>query len=183
METKLVKDLMVPLDKYGVVSQDDTIHDAILKFEEAMKNRDRGRQPFRAVLVTDEKNNVVGKLGQFAFLKALEPHHTVLSDMSKLSSSGASEEFISSVSEDYQFFRGDLSLLCSRAGHTKVKEVMHPATESIDENVSLSEAITKIVKWETLSVLVTRKGKVIGLLRLDDVCQEVAEWIKSSCGK
>jgi CBS domain-containing protein len=183
MEAKLVKDLMVPLDRYGVVSQDDTLHEAIRKFEEAMKKRDRRRQPFRAVLVTDEKNNIVGKLGQLAFLRALEPHHSVLSDMSKLSSSGASKEFISSVSQDYQFFRGDLTLLCSRAGHTKVKEVMHPATESIDENVTLSEAITKIVMWETLSVLVTRKGKVVGLLRLDDVCQEVAEWIKSSCGE
>ena len=145
MEAKRVKDLMVPLDRYGIVSQDDTLREAIRKFEEALKKRDRSRPPFRAVLVTDEKNNIVGKLGQLAFLKALEPHHTVLSDMSKLSSSGASEEFISSVSKDYQFFRGDFTLLCSRAGHTKVKEVMHPATESIDEEISLSEAIAKIV--------------------------------------
>ena len=97
METKLVKDLMVPLDRYGVVSQDDTLYEAIRKFEEAMKKRDRRRQPFRAVLVADEKNSIIGKLGQLAFLKALEPHHSILSDMSKLSSSGASEEFISSV--------------------------------------------------------------------------------------
>ncbi len=182
MKAKRVMDLMVPLDSYGIVSQDDTLREAIRKFEEAMKKRDRSRQPFRAVLVTDEKNNIVGKLGQLAFLKALEPHHSILSDMSKLSSSGASEEFISSVSQDYQFFRGDFTLLCTRAGHIKVRDVMHPVAESIDENISLSEAITKIVMWETLSVLVTREGKVIGLLRLDDVCQEVAEWIKSSCG-
>lgn len=183
MEAKRVKDLMVPLDRYGVVSQDDTLHEALRKFDQAMKKRDRRRQPFRTVLVTDEKNNIVGKLGQLAFLKALEPHHAFLSDMSKLSSSGVSEEFISSVSQDYQYFRGDFTLLCSRAGHTKVKEVMHPATESIDENISLSEAIAKIVMWDTLSVLVTRKGKPIGLLLLDDVCQEVAEWIEDSCGK
>ena len=89
METKRVKDLMVPLDEYGVVPQDATLIDAILKYEEAMKKRDRSRQPYRAVLVVDNKGQVIGKLGQLAFLKALEPQHHALSDISRLPGAGA----------------------------------------------------------------------------------------------
>jgi len=179
MNERRVKDIMVPIDRYGVVSQDATLLDAILKYDEAMKKRDRRRQPFRAVLVVDDKGQVIGKLGQLAFLKALEPQHHVLSDISKLSGSGVSEQFMASIMKHYQFFQEDLAHLCFRARNIKVKDVMHPITESIDENASLGEAIYRIVLWETLSVLVTRGKDVVGLLRLDDLCQEVAEKMKS----
>lgn len=178
MNEKRVKDLMVPLDHYGLVSQDDTLLDAVLKLEEAQKKRDRRRQPFRAVLVVDDKGKVIGKLGQLAFLKALEPQRNVLGDMSKLANAGVSEQFISSVMSHYRFFQEDLTSLCNRARNIKVKEVMHPVAESIDENASMGEAISKIIMWQTLSVLVTRGKEVIGLLRLSDLCQEVAEYMK-----
>ena len=178
MAEKCVKDIMLLLDRYGVVSQDSTLLDAIMKYEEAMRKRDRSRQPFRAVLVVDNDGRIIGKLGQLSLLKALEPQHHTLSDISKLSGAGVSEQFMASIMKHYQFFQKDLPHLCSRARDIKVKDMMHPITESIDENASLGEAIYKIVLWDTLSVLVTRGKQVVGLLRLDDLCQEVAEQMK-----
>jgi len=100
--------------------------------------------------------------------------------MSKFSSSGVSEQFISSVMQHYRFFEGDISSLCARASNVKVRDMMHRVEEFIEENASLSEAIYKLVLYDTLSILVTRKGKVVGLVRLDDVCQEVASLIKEA---
>jgi predicted transcriptional regulator len=82
--------------------------------------------------------------------------------------------------QHYRFFEGDISGLCARARSVKVRDMMHPVEEFIDEDASLSEAIYKLVLYDTLSVLVTRKGKVVGLVRLDDVCQEVAQLIKEA---
>lgn len=179
MDEKRVKDLMVPLDQYGLVSQDATLLEAIQVLQEAQKKRDRGRQPFRAVLIIDDNKKVIGKLGELAFLKALEPKRTVLGDIRKLSSAGVSEQILDTVMSHYQFFQDKLSNLCFRARDIKVKDVMHPVTESIDENTSLCEAISKIILWDTLSVLVTRKGEMVGLLRISDICQEVAEQMKA----
>lgn len=179
MHTKVVKDIMVPLNEYGIVNEDEKLLNAILVFDRALKKRNRRRQPHRAVLVVDKKGKVVGKLGQLAFLKALEPQHNILTDMSKLSSAGVSEQFIASVTKHYQFFQEDLRGLCARARDIKVKDVMHPVTEHIDENASLGEAIYKVVTWETLSVLVTSGEEIVGILRLSDLCQEVAEYMKS----
>lgn len=178
MNTKRVKDIMVPLDRYGIVPQNATLLDAVTVYEEAMKKRDRTRQPFRAVLVVDDEGRIIGKFGQLAFLRALEPQHNILSDMSKLSGSGVSEQFMASIMKHYQFFQEDLPHLCRRATTVRVKDFMHPIEESIDESATLGEAIFKIVLWETLSILVTRGKKVVGLLRLDDLCQEVAEQMK-----
>lgn len=179
MDEKCVKDLMVPLDRYGLVSQDATLLEAIQTLQEAQKKRDRNRQPFRAVLIFDGNKKVIGKLGEFAFLKALEPKRTILGDVSKLSSAGVSEQIISTVMDHYDFFQDKLSNLCFRARNIKVRDVMHPITESIDENTLLCEAITKIIMWDTLSVIVTREGEIIGLLRISDICQEIAEHMEA----
>ena len=179
MNEKLVKDMMVPLDRYGLVSQEATLFEAILILQEAQKKRDRSRQPFRAVLIIDNNKKVIGKLGELAFLKALEPKHGLLGDVNKLTNAGVSEQYINTIMSHYKFFQDKLSNLCYRARDIKVKDVMHPITESIDENTILCEAISKLILWDTLSVLVTRAGEIVGLLRISDICQEVAEQMKA----
>jgi CBS-domain-containing membrane protein len=178
MNDKCVKDIMVPLDAYPTVSQEATLIEAVLKFEDAQKRRDRSRQPYRAILVVDENGKVIGKLGQLAFLKALEPKQNILGDMGKLAVAGVSSEFIKSMMEHFRFFQDDLSYLCQRARYVKVREIMQPVTDSIDENASMGEAISRLVALQTLSILVSRGTEIIGLLRLSDVCQEVAEQMK-----
>ena len=57
---------------------------------------------------------------------------------------------------------------------------MVPISESIDENESLSVAIHQLVVSHVQSLTVTREGKTIGVLRLSDVFQAVADVIRSS---
>jgi CBS domain-containing protein len=178
MDSKIVKDLMVPLDDYAVVSPESTLLEAIVALDQAQKSLPVGRQPHRAVLVADDKKKVVGKIGQLAFLKALEPKYNMLGDLSRLSRAGLSPTFISSMMENFQFFQENLNDLCRRAAYVKAKDVMHPVTESIEENASLHEAIHKIIMNQTLSLLVTRGDKMVGLLRLSDLFDEVAKQMK-----
>jgi len=175
MDNKRVEDLMVPLDKSAVVSQEATLLDAVLALDEAQKKMLPDKHRHRAVLVVDDSKQVVGKIGQHDFLKALEPKYGVIDDLEKLSSAGVSSQFISSTMRHFQFFQDNLSNLCERASSLKAKEVMQPVSESIDENDSLREAIHKIVILQTLSLLVTRKGEVIGLLRRSDLFEEIAK--------
>jgi len=179
VKSKKVRDLMVPLELCAVVSEDATLLEAVVAIEEAHERRDRRRQPLRAVLTVDSNGKIVGKLGQLAFLKALEPRRDFLRDTNKLASAGVSEQLISSVMDHHRFFQDNLSDLCLRASRQPVKDFMHPVSESIDENAPLGEAISRIIELECLSITVTRDEKVIGLLRLSDLCQEVAEYMKN----
>ena len=178
MDSKCVKDLMVPLNEYAVVSQEATLLEAILTLEEAQRKLPSGRQRHRAVLVVDDNNKVIGKIGQLAFLKALEPKYNLLGDLGKLSRVGVSQDFISSMMEHFRFFQDSLTDLCKRGQTIMVKDVMHPLTENIDENDSLSEAIHMIVILQTLSLMVTRENEVVGLLRLSDLFEEVTKQVK-----
>jgi predicted transcriptional regulator len=174
MHKKLVKDLMVPIAQYAVVTDDMTLYDAFNELRKALKNLPPGRQPYRAVLVVDNEKRVVGKIGQLAFLKALEPKYNDLGDLGLLSRAGVSSGFISSMMEQYRFFQDNLEDMIKKARKIKASEAMHPVTESIDENANLGEALHKIVMWQTLSIIVTSGTKAVGLLRLSDLFEEVS---------
>jgi CBS domain-containing protein len=180
MDSRRVKDLMVSLDQCPLVSEDATLREAVLALEEAQKNLPAGRQPYRAVLLIDDKKRIVGKIGQLAVLRALEPRYDVIGDLESLSAAGVSEEFVSSMMEHYRFFQEQLADLCSRSGRLLAKEVMRPVKQCIDEEAALPEAIHKLVIWQTLSILVTRKTEVVGLLRLSDLFDAITAQLKAA---
>ncbi len=183
MDQKTVKDLMVPLEDYPVVPEGATLLDAIKALEAAQQHLPPGRQPHRAVLVEDGNKRIVGKVGQLAFLKALEPKYNILGDLETLARAGIRPDFISSAMEHYQFLQDNLSDLCWHGRSICVRDVMRPVTEHIPETASLREGIHQIIMLQTLSILVTRGTEVVGLLRLSDLFEEVARQMKEEPGE
>ncbi len=53
----------------------------------------------------------------------------------------------------------------------------NPAKMKIDENATINEAIHKMVMWQTLSIIVSRGEKVVGILRLSDLFDHIAKYI------
>jgi CBS domain-containing protein len=177
METRKVKDIMLELSEYAVVSPEATLFEAMMALGSAQKRLQPGRQPHRAVLVVDDDCKVVGKLGHQGFLRALEPKYDQLESLTQLSGGSISEDFIKSMMEDLRFWQTGLQEISRRVRTVKMKEVMRPVTESIDENAPLSEAIHMLIMCGTLSILVTRNSTVVGILRLSDVFDEAVKAI------
>ena len=109
-----VRDLMVPIDEYPAVSEQATLVEAIRVFNAAQKNLAPGRQPYRAVLVRDDQNRVVGKLGQMAFLRALEPRRNLLKNVQGLDRAGVNAGYIDSIMANYRLFEETFSDMCLR---------------------------------------------------------------------
>lgn len=172
---KKVGQVMVPLEKYAVVSEDSNLRDAILSLREAQKNLPQGREPCRAVLVSNKNGKIVGKIDQFVFVKHLGSSTSVAGQISQLDRYGVHSDSISSVIENIRFLQEGYLNLCRKARSIRAKEVMQPVTQSISENAPLQEAIEKMGNWQAISMLVTQGGSVVGILRLSDVFQELAE--------
>jgi CBS domain-containing protein len=180
MNDKKVKDLMVPLDEYPVVEMNATLLDVVNALDEGQKRLPAGKQPYRAVLVVDDQGKTVGKIGQLAFLAALEPKYNLVGDLDKFQTAGLSPELVSLVMDHYRFFEDSLADLCQRRSGLKAADAMHPLSESVEESASIFEAIHKIVMWQQLSLLVTRGDEVVGLIRLSDLYDEVALRMRTS---
>lgn len=178
MNQTRVKDIMVPLDDYAVVPPEATLRDAVVALDRAQKHVPPGRQPHRAVLVKDKQGRIIGKVGQLAFLKGLEPNYEHSIDTDALERAGVGDGLITAMREHTKYFEESLDDVCAHAATTKVGAILQPFEESIDENALLGEAVHKIVQWQRLSLLVTRGEQVVGIVRLSDLFDTIATKIK-----
>jgi CBS domain-containing protein len=181
MENKKVKDLMIPCHAYPTVNENADLMQAIKILEDFQQNLPEKAHPYRAVLVVDENNKVIGKVGHFAFLKALEPKYGSLQDFEKLSKANLSDDFISSLMDNFSFWQDNFLDICKKVKHIKIKDIMHPVTERIDENASLLEAMHKIIMWGSLSILVSSGDKIVGLIRISDIYNYITQYIRNNC--
>ena len=179
MNYKKVKELMLPIDDYATVDEDSSLQDAVITLDEAQARVPQGLQPYREVLVVNKQGKIIGKLGHLSFLRALEPKYDLVGDLPTISRAGLSSSFITSMIENLRLWQTDLLDVCRQAKNVRVKDVMHPVTENIDEDATISEAIHKMIMWQTLSILVTREDELVGILRLSDLYNEIANIIKT----
>ena len=180
MQDKQVKDIMLPLSEYAVVGEHTTLADALLALEEAQAKLPKERQHNRAVLVKNKTGKIVGKIGHLGFLKALEPKYNTLGNVEQLSRAGINPQFVEMMLDNLSFWQDDLDIVCRRALTIKMKEIMTPVTENIDENSSLTQAIHHMIMWQALSILVTRTNEVVGILRLSDLFDKVSNLIRAT---
>lgn len=180
MNNRRVEDLMVPLSEYAVVSGKATLAQAVAALDASQKHVGPDRQPHRAVLVVDDNNRIIGKIGQLALLKALEPRYHAVDEDDTLARAGVSHQQLSSLREHSQFFQDNLNDLCEQAALKNVQVVMHKAEEAIDARATLGEAMHRLIVAQVLSLLVTRGGQVIGVLRLSDLADEAMKIIRAA---
>ncbi len=192
METPAVKDLMVPLSDYATVSEDATLHDAVLSLEKTLEEYKVSPDRHRAVLILDKNNKVIGKLSQLDVLRALEPKYDQMGDSKPLSSIalsrfGFSSRFLRTMIDQFQLWEEPLPEICKKAGKQNVKIFMYAPTEGeyVDENANLNTAIHQLVMGHHQSLLVTRgqEKEIIGVLRLTDVFRSIRLIIKDVMGE
>ena len=181
-----VKDLMVPLDEYAVVYEGATILDAIETLEKAQEGwYEQGRHRHREVLICDLSRKIVGKLGQFDVIMALEPKYRSKQGedaISHTSAAGLSPEILHEMSSWYSLWEEPYALRCAKASDKKVKDYMRipRSDEYIKEDDSMEMAIHQMIMGHHHSLLVTKGGSIVGVLRLIDVFQETTSLCKAS---
>ena len=171
MENYTVKDLMVPLSEYATVREGSTLFEAVQALEKAQEEFDHTKYRHRGVLIMNDKGVVIGKLSHLDALRAIEPQLDDINGIQSLSNFGFSGKFVRNLSNQKRLQAEPLKDLCSRAQQLKVEDFMQATLEGqfIDEGDSLDLAIHQLVFGNHLSLLVTKKEKIVGILRLADV--------------
>jgi CBS domain-containing protein len=180
MTKRTVKELALPLDYYAVVLEDATLLDAVTALEKAQEKLPAGRQPHRAVLVSNRQGAIIGKIDQAGFLRSLEPKYNMLGDPQMMTRAGVRPDLITSMMDHYQLFQDNFRDICMRGRLIIVKDVMRRGIERISEDASLGEAIHQLVMYQTLSLLVMRNDQAVGVLRLSDMYDEIATEMKKA---
>lgn len=180
MEKYVIKDLMVPISEYATVSEGATLFDAYLALEKAQEEYDHNKYRHRAILVLDKDRRVIGKIGQLDVLRALEPKNEQEELFEDIRKFAFSDKFILSLREERLMQKEPLADICRKAGQIKVEDLMRTPTEGefIEETASFDTAIHQLVRGSHMSLLVTRGGDIIGILRLTDVFAAIFHTMK-----
>jgi CBS domain-containing protein len=181
MENTKVKDLMVPLAEYVCVSEEATLYEAVLALIDARTKAVGQVHPHRAVLVCDKTGRVVGKLGYLDVLRSLEPHYSELSDLKRVSGFGLSAEFMKSMMNKYDLWKAPLEDLCHKATQVKLSSIVADPLEGefVEEDATLDKAVHQMIMGHHQSLLVTSEDRIVGILRLSDVFDEVTRRMKA----
>ncbi len=180
MQNIKVKEMMVPIKDYATVSEHATMYDAVLALEKAQEEYDQDQYRHRAILVFNNKNEIVGKVSQLDLLMALEPNYKKLIDKNALSHTGYNLDYIESFSRA-GLWRKPFDEICGKAAAMEVKSFMYTPEEGefIDQESEMNEAVHQLIIGKHHSLLVTNGEAIVGVLRLTDVFKMVCERIKS----
>ena len=184
MHTLTVRDLAVPKDKYATISADSTLGQAVRRLQEAQdkaRREDPVRHRDRAILVLDENGEIIGKLSMLNVMRGLLPRYDKYRG-SRTSSKGATRvgsarTFIDAMERDAGLWKKPLANLVEKAASIRVRDLIRPFAENefIDEDASLDKALHQLITGRYQSLLVTRAGAIIGILRLTDIYDELSE--------
>ncbi len=172
MKNYLVKDLMVPISEYATVPVGTPLIEAIHVLERAQDAFTSSKYQHRAIIVLDHNGQVVGKISQMRALKAIEPQLDFSDELEEIRKFKFSEDYIIQLRDKYRA-RGKIikEETLREAAAKKVEEFMQMPTpgEFVDEDCTLDAAIHRLIAGTHLSLLVTKEGKIIGILRISDV--------------
>ena len=174
-----VRSCMLPLAEYATVRSGSTIREALVALEKAQLGLTLVRHQHRAVLVIDRSGRVLGKLTHWALLRCLVPAELGREERDTLERAGLPEQFLAPIEAGAASVRPSLERMCREAARMRVDDAMVPASDSVDEDASVNEAIERMVRVRQQSLLVTRDGTVVGVLRLSDVFEVVADAIRA----
>jgi CBS domain-containing protein len=171
LKEQLVKDLMVPLSEYATVSKDATLAEAVMALKESQEEYDPSKYRHRAILVYDEKKDIIGKIDMTSMLRALEPKYDEMISDKRPMHLGFTRQFQKAMLNQLQLWEAPLKDICKKAASIKVGNFMIVPEEGeyVEKEASLNEAIHQLVMGHHQSLLVTDGKKIVGILRLTDV--------------
>jgi CBS domain-containing protein len=175
---------MVFFEEYASIHQDANLFEAVLALEKAQEEfrRPEAQYPHRAILVYDDDGKIVGKLSQLDIMRALEPKYRMAASGQdgRIMASGFSQDFLRAMARQFALWDKPLSDICKKATEMKAKNCMYIPEEGeyVKADDTLALAMHQLVMGHHQSLLVTRGGSIVGILRLTDVFSQIVETMK-----
>ena len=175
---KRVIEFTIPLDEYSKIHHDSCLLDALIQLETSRQNLYNKRHCKHPLLVVDDNNRVIGKIGPICCLRAINPSFNI--DFDDIEIIKSVEEFHSEFLE--YIICKQIFEICIQtekkdlAKEIKIINIMYPILDSVDGEYSIIFAINKIIGLNTLSLPVTMKSEVVGLIHLFDLYNEISRF-------
>lgn len=171
MVTKSAGDLMIPLEKYPNIPHWFSLRQAVAEIENSVLDVGGRKSLPRALLVLDEKHQLLGIVRRRDILRVLKPKF-----LQNISVSHRKKLFDIEVDPglaDISF--GKDNKIIQKQAEQLVSKVMHPIVATVNYDDHLGKIIFLMISKDLNLLPVLRDQKVVGVVRSVDVFHEVAE--------
>jgi len=169
---KTVAEVMIPLEYYTTLTEENTVHDAIEKlkasFSAKVSTSRLMETGHRSVLVLDENGEAKGMVAILDLLFAIMPAYL----------SAPKPSMADSMQYSTMFWSGMFNREVRQLAVKKIKDVMSPVPISIDADANLMEAAYMMVDKKERRLVVMSKGAVVGIIREQDLFFEIEKVIR-----
>jgi CheY-like chemotaxis protein len=166
-EEKTVFDVMIPIEDYTVLNENQTIKDAIDRLAESFASKISTSRIMetghRSVLVFDDKGKVQGILAIADLLEGIMPAYL----------NAPKPSTADSIQYSPLFLRGMFTRETRNLAKKKIRDLMSPAPLTIDGSANLMEASHMMVSNKARRLAVERSGEVVGVIREQDLFFEM----------
>ena len=177
---KLVKDLMVPAEECATVRQEVTVGEALQKFKGMGEGQIGARESseWGALLVVDQGNRAIGKLGRTDIVMSLDPGYRRRGDSSAIAhtaTAGLTPALLRSLLHRYSAWNESFETRCQSVLVLTVEECMcqPSSSECVMDSDLLEVAVHKLTMSHHQSLLVVGTQGIAGILNLCDVFKEI----------
>lgn len=164
-------DIMIPIEEYTTIRANQTISEGInsLKksFETAVSTSRIMETGHRSILVFDHQRELVGILSIRDLIRAVRPAYL----------SAPKPSMADSMQYSAMFWTGLFTSQTKQLATKKIGDVMSASPPSVDENTNLMELADFMFTNSARRVAVTRKGKIVGVVREQELFFEMANII------
>ncbi|NVM23299.1 MAG: CBS domain-containing protein [Desulfobacterales bacterium] len=176
-DEKKVKDIMAHIDEYDTVDTEAPLRNALTVLRnnhEKIKSGAPGTY-HKTLFVTDASKKIVGKLSIYDLIRGLVPEPVKKPEVSRAFYSVLSSRALEVADEVGQFqerfkwlHTTFFDLVQNECGKI-VKDVMSPIYPVLEEKDGINKAIYVMFKENIRQPLVTRNGKIVGVVNIMDI--------------
>ena len=164
-DNQVVKDFIIPLEKYPNLNENQTIHDAV-EVLRSFTCGEHDRLRYAALLVLNDQNQLVGAVTMRDILQALDARLKDLPKVKEFEGKGSDFPDLTILWEDSFFVE------CTKRSHVPIKDFMSP-THHVKGGDPVLKALSIMLSTNDDILPVVENGRVIGVIRLEEIFKEI----------
>lgn len=161
-ETSVIRDLIIPLDRYPNLNENQTLQEAIQTFMSFRAGQEE-RIIYGKLLVVNDKNQLVGKLSLVDIMHGLAPRLLEATTVGKFEGKDAEYPNLAFLYEESTFAE------CGKNQQKSIKSLLHPIEFTLPADTHFLKALVMMSHRNDFNVPVTDNGVILGILRLEEI--------------
>ncbi|MBA3016259.1 MAG: CBS domain-containing protein [Proteobacteria bacterium] len=166
-DTLVVKDFIIPLDRYPHLSDTQTLHDAV-EIIQTFTCGPSDRLRYSELMVINDQNQLVGRVTLQDILQGLDQRLVDVTKVKKFEGQSVEYANLSILWEDSFFVE------CAKKRITPIKDLMSPATRFVKGEDPLLKALAMLLHSNDVIMPVVDDGRVVGVIRLEEIFKAIS---------